>query len=423
MHHFIYKDNDLYCESVKVADIAKAVGTPFYLYSSATLTHHFNTFDKSFGDLPHLTCFAVKSCSNLAVLRLFSTLGGGADIVSGGELYRSLKAGIAPQRIIYSGVGKTADELRYGLVSEILMFNVESEQELERLQQVAKELEIEAPVSFRINPDVDPKTHAYISTGLAKNKFGIPIEQAEAVYMRAKNMSHIKIMGVSCHIGSQLTDVSPFTETLRKVREFVKRLEKNGIKIDYLDLGGGLGVRYQDEKPPHPQEYAKALRKEMEGLSCTLILEPGRVIVGNAGILVSRVLYTKQTQTKKFIIVDAAMNDLARPSLYDAHHDIQPVRRKTGQASGKDEEIADVVGPICETGDFLARDRRLPHFNQDDLIAVMSSGAYGFTMSSNYNSRPRAAEVLVKDDQFYVIRERENYETLIRDESIPDFLD
>jgi len=423
MHHFIYKDNELYCESVAVADIAKAVGTPFYLYSSATLTHHFNTFDKSFGDLPHLTCFAVKACSNLAVLRLFSTLGGGADIVSGGELYRSLKAGIAPRRIIYSGVGKTADELRYGLVSEILMFNVESEQELDKLQQVAKEQEIEAPVSFRINPDVDPKTHAYISTGLAKNKFGIPIEQAEAVYMRAKNMSHIKIMGVSCHIGSQLTDISPFTETLRKVREFINRLAKNGIEIQYLDLGGGLGVRYQDEKPPHPQEYAKALKMEMEGLSCTLILEPGRVIVGNAGILVSRVLYTKQTQTKKFIIVDAAMNDLARPSLYDAHHDIQPVRRKTGQAPDKDLEIADVVGPICETGDFLARDRRLPHFDQDDLIAVMSSGAYGFSMSSNYNSRPRAAEILVKDDQFYVIRERENYETLIRDESIPDFLD
>ncbi len=423
MHHFIYKDNELYCESVAITEIAKAVGTPFYLYSNATLTHHFNTFDKSFGELPHLTCFAVKACSNLAVLRLFSTLGGGADIVSGGELYRALKAGIDPRRIIYSGVGKTEDELRYGLVSGILMFNVESEQELEKLQQVAHEQELVAPVSFRINPDVDPKTHAYISTGLAKNKFGIPIEQAENVYLRARDMPNIKIMGVSCHIGSQLTEISPFTETLHKVKLFIKRLEAKGISVAYLDLGGGLGVRYQDEKPPHPQEYARALKDEMEGLKCTLILEPGRVIVGNAGILVSRVLYTKQTETKNFVIVDAAMNDLARPSLYGAHHDILPVTRKAAQATEQEMQKADVVGPICETGDFLAKDRQLPVFNQGDLMAVMSSGAYGFTMSSNYNSRPRAAEVLVKEDQYYVIRERENYETLIRDESIPDFLE
>jgi diaminopimelate decarboxylase len=423
MHHFIYKDNELYCESVAIANIAKEVGTPFYLYSSATLTHHFNTFDKSFGELPHLTCFAVKSCSNLAVLRLFSTLGGGADIVSGGELYRSLKAGVDPRRIIYSGVGKTEEELRYGLVSGILMFNVESEQELERLQQVAQEQELVAPVSFRVNPDVDPKTHAYISTGLAKNKFGIPIEQAEKVYLQAKDMSHIKILGVSCHIGSQLTEISPFTEALNKVKLFIKRLEAHGIAIDYLDIGGGLGVRYQDEKPPHPQEYARALKEEMEGLECTLILEPGRVIVSNAGILISQVLYTKQTETKNFVIVDAAMNDLARPSLYDAYHDILPVLKKSVQGTDESMQIADVVGPICETGDFLARDRKLPAFAQGDLMAVMTSGAYGFTMSSNYNSRPRAAEVMVADDQFFVIRERENYETLIRDESIPDFLE
>ena len=423
MHHFIYKNNELYCESVAIADIAKAVGTPFYLYSSATLTHHFNTFDKSFAELSHLTCFAVKSCSNLAILRLFSTLGGGADIVSGGELYRSLKAGIDPRRIVYSGVGKTEEELRYGLVSGILMFNVESEQELEKLQQVAQEQDLVASVSFRVNPDVDPKTHAYISTGLAKNKFGIPIEQAEKVYLRAKEMSHIKILGVSCHIGSQLTEISPFTETLHKVKQFVSRLETHGISIEYLDLGGGLGVRYQDEKPPHPQEYARALKEEMDGLRCTLILEPGRVIVSNAGILVSQVLYTKRTGSKNFIIVDAAMNDLARPSLYDAHHDILPVIRQSGQAVNDNLEIADVVGPICESGDFLAKDRELPILGQGDLMAVMSSGAYGFTMSSNYNSRPRAAEVLVKDDQFYVIRARENYETLIRDENIPDFLE
>ncbi|MFC1837169.1 diaminopimelate decarboxylase [Thermodesulfobacteriota bacterium] len=423
MHHFIYKEHELYCESVAIADIAREVGTPFYLYSSATLTHHFNTFDKSFGDLPHLTCFAVKSCSNLAILRLFSTLGGGADIVSGGELYRSMKAGIDPRRIIYSGVGKTEDELRYGLVSGILMFNVESEQELDKLEQIAREQDLVAPVSFRINPDVDPKTHAYISTGLAENKFGIPVEQAESIYLRAKGMENIKILGVSCHIGSQLTEIAPFTEALRKVKDFINLLETRGISIEYLDLGGGLGVRYQDEKPPHPQEYARALKEEMDGLECTLILEPGRVIVGNAGILICQVLYTKQTPSKSFIIVDAAMNDLARPSLYDAHHDILPVVRRSGQATGEDMITADVVGPICESGDFLARDRQVQAFGQGDLMALMSSGAYGFTMSSNYNSRPRAAEVLVKDDQFHVIRARENYETLIRDENIPDFLD
>lgn len=423
MHHFIYKDNELFCESVAIADIGKAVGTPFYLYSNATLTHHFNTFDKSFGDVPHLTCFAVKSCSNLAVLRLFSTLGGGADIVSGGELYRALKAGIDPRRIIYSGVGKTDEELRYALDSEILMFNIESEQELERLQQIAVEQEMAAPISFRINPDVDPRTHAYISTGLAENKFGIPIEDAERIYLKAKSMANVNILGISCHIGSQLTDISPFTETLHKVKLFVERLSKHDISIKYLDLGGGLGVRYQDEKPPHPQEYARALKEEMGGLDCTLILEPGRVIVSNSGILVSRVLYTKRNQAKNFIIVDAAMNDLARPSLYGAHHEILPVLRKEGQAAGELTEKADVVGPICETGDFLAKDRELPIFEPGDLIAVMSSGAYGFTMSSNYNSRPRAAEVLVSEDRFYVIRERETYETLIRGEDIPGFME
>ncbi len=423
MHHFIYKDNELYCESVAVADIAETVGTPFYLYSSATLTHHFNTFDKSFGDLPHMTCFAVKACSNLAVLRFFSNLGGGADIVSGGELYRSLKAGIDPRRIIYSGVGKSEEELRYGLVSNILMFNVESEQELEKLQQIAEEQDLVAPVSFRINPDVDPKTHAYISTGLAENKFGIPVAQAEKIYLRAKEMSRIRIMGVSCHIGSQLTELSPFTEALRKVKQFIGRLADHGIGIEYLDLGGGLGVRYLDEKPPHPQEYARALREEMVGLECTLILEPGRVIVSSAGVLISRVLYTKETGVKNFVIVDAAMNDLARPSLYDAYHDILPVVRQGGKGSGETLRTVDVVGPICETGDFLAKDRELEVFSPGDLMAVMNSGAYGFSMSSNYNTRPRVAEVLVKEDLFYVIRERETYETLIRDESIPVFLE
>ena len=417
MNHFDYIDRELCCESVPVSAIAGAVGTPFYLYSYATLSHHFNVFDSCFADIPHLTCFAVKACSNLAILRLFSKLGGGADIVSGGELFRALQAGVDPKKIIYSGVGKTRDELRYGLESGILLFNVESAQELDLLQATAAELDVRAPVSFRVNPDVDPKTHAYISTGLAKNKFGVPMEQAAAIYVRAASMPNIRVLGISCHIGSQLTDISPFTESLRKVRNFIAGLAAQGISIEYLDLGGGLGIRYRDEEPPQPREYAAALKEEMTGLNCTLILEPGRVIVGNAGILVSRVLYTKQSQAKKFIIVDAAMNDLGRPSLYNAYHEIRPVAE-----NGSGKVLADVVGPICETGDFLAKDRELPDFAGGDLLAVMSSGAYGFSMSSNYNSRPRVAEVLVSEDKYFVIRERETRETLIQGESIPDFL-
>lgn len=421
MNHFDYINNELCCESVPVSTIAEAIGTPFYLYSSATLHHHFRTFDSCFADIPHLTCFAVKACSNLAVLRLFAKQGGGADIVSGGELFRALRAGIDPRRIIYSGVGKKKDELRYGLESGILLFNVESAQELELLQETAAELDARAPVSFRVNPDVDPKTHAYISTGLAKNKFGVPMEQAEEIYRRAAAMPNIRVLGISCHIGSQLTDISPFTEALQKVRTFISGLAARGIAIAYLDLGGGLGIRYRDEEPPHPRDYAAALKNEMAGLNCTLILEPGRVIVGNAGILVSRVLYTKRSKTKNFIIVDAAMNDLGRPSLYNAFHEILPVAARADSA-GADKVLADVVGPICETGDFLAKDRELPDFARGELLAVMSSGAYGFSMSSNYNSRPRVAEVLVSGDRFFVIRERETMATLIQGENIPDFL-
>ncbi len=423
MNHFTYKNKELYCESVSVSKISDKVGTPFYLYSTATLSHHFRVFDTSFADIPHLTCFAVKSCSNLSVLRLFSSLGGGADIVSGGELYRAIKAGIDPKRIIYSGVGKTKEEMINGLQTGILMFNIESEQELDRLQEVAAEMGVNAPVSFRVNPDVDPKTHAYISTGLAENKFGIPIKEAGKTYMRAKGMPNINILGVSCHIGSQLTQVSPFVESLQKVKRFIKALADHEINISYLDLGGGVGIKYRDEEPPHPEEYAREIIEEMKGFDCTLILEPGRVIAGNAGILVSKVLYTKRNEAKNFIIVDAAMNDLARPSLYDAFHDIFPVHVKNENIHDESLEKADVVGPICETGDFLAKDRLLPALSSGELVAVMSSGAYGFTMSSNYNSRPRAAEVLVHEDKFYVIRERETYDSLIKGESIPPFLD
>lgn len=412
MNHFYYNNNMLFCEGVPVADVAAAVGTPFYLYSTETLTRHFRAFDGAF-TLPHITCFAVKSCSNIALLHLFGSLGGGADIVSGGELFRALKAGIDPQKIVYSGVGKSEAEMRFALESKILMLNVESHQELQALQKVAAALGVTAPVSFRVNPDVDPKTHAYISTGLAKNKFGIPIQEAMDSYLAARQMKNIEIVGVSCHIGSQLTDVSPFVESLQKVRCFTERLKLAGIHISCIDLGGGVGIRYRNEQPPLPAAYAAALEAEMQGLDCNLILEPGRVIVGNAGILVTRVLYTKQGG-KKFVIVDAGMNDLARPSLYDAFHAIQPVVRR-----GEEVEVADVVGPICESGDFLSRGKEVPLCAQGDLLAVMSAGAYGFSMSSNYNSRPRVAEVLVKGDSFHVIRRRETYEDLVAGEMIP----
>ena len=417
MNHFHYKKNRLFCEDVPVAEVAAKLGTPLYLYSRATLRRHFRIFDEGFATLPHLTCFAVKACSNLAILQQFASLGGGADIVSGGELFRALKAGMDPKKIIYSGVGKTEAEIREALFADILLFNVESAQELDRIQGLAAELGTRAPVSFRINPDVDPKTHAYISTGLAKNKFGIPVEAALAEYLRARDMDNIEILGVSCHIGSQLTETAPFVEALTKVKNFVGRLREEGISIRYLDLGGGLGITYNDEEPPHPHAYAEAICREMEGMDCTLILEPGRVIVGNAGILVTEVQYTKVNgggeQPKEFVIVDAAMNDLTRPSLYGAYHEIQPVLQTDAPR-----RTVDVVGPICETGDFLARDRELPEVGQGDLLAVMSAGAYGFTMASNYNSRPRPVEVLVNGSEVHIIRRREDYDDLIRGEAL-----
>ncbi|MFN2368137.1 MAG: diaminopimelate decarboxylase [Desulfurivibrionaceae bacterium] len=417
MNHFNYKNGELHCEAVPVARIAAEVGTPFYLYSHATLSQHFKAFDTPFASIPHLSCFAVKACSNIAILRLFAGLGGGADIVSGGELFRALKAGVDPARIVYSGVGKSREEMAYALKENILQFNVESEQELDALQEVAAGLGVVAPVSFRVNPDVDPKTHAYISTGLAKNKFGIPIETADEVYARATEMANIKVQGVSCHIGSQLTELSPFIDALGKLKIFIAKLRERGIDVTHLDLGGGLGIKYNEESPPLPAEYAEAIKKEIGDLDFTLIFEPGRVIAGNAGILVTRVHYTKTGPTKKFVVVDAGMNDLARPSLYDAYHAIKPVVEGDG---GR--EVADVVGPICETGDFLARDQEVPISAPGDLLAVMSAGAYGFSMASNYNSRPRVAEVMVAADRYQVIRARETYESLIRGEVIPDFL-
>jgi diaminopimelate decarboxylase len=417
MHFFQHKDGVLYCEEVPVEAIAREVETPFYLYSYRTLVRHFQAFDAAFSDLPHLVCYSAKANSSMAVLRTFINLGSGVDVVSGGELFRALRAGADPDRIVYSGVGKREDEIRYALQKEILMFNVESYQEIHHINGIASTMGTKAPISLRVNPDIDPQTHPYIATGMKEAKFGIAIDRALEWYREAKELPHLAIKGVSCHIGSQLTEIGPFVEALKRVKELVTRLGNQGIAVEYVDLGGGLGITYHQEEPPHPQEYAHAIMAEARDLPCTFIFEPGRVIVGNAGILVTRVLYTKEGE-KNFVVVDAGMNDLVRPTLYGSYQEIVSVNVKEG-----DEMVADMVGPICESGDFLARDRLMPRFEPGDLVAVMSAGAYGFVMSSNYNSRPRVPEVLVKDDAFHLIREREQYADLIRGEHIPAFLE
>jgi diaminopimelate decarboxylase len=417
MHFFEYKNHQLHCEGIPIEQIAAKVGTPFYLYSYHTLVRHFTVFDKAFNGIPHLVCYSAKANSNLALLRLFVNLGGGVDVVSGGELYRALKGGADPQKIVFSGVGKRVDEIEYALKMGILMFNIESSQELQVINEVAGRIGKKANVAIRVNPDIDPKTHPYISTGLKQNKFGIDILRAQMAYRLASQLPYLKIVGIDCHIGSQLIEVEPIIEALRKLKQLVENLRKEEMEIHYLDLGGGLGITYEDEEPPHPMEYASNILEEIKGFGCTLILEPGRVIVGNAGILVSKVLYTKENEEKRFVIVDAGMNDLVRPSYYGSYHQILPVKEET-----REEIVADVVGPICESSDFLAKGRKMPKVNPGELIAVMSAGAYGFSMSTNYNSRPRVAEVIVRDDQMFVIRRRENYEDLIRGEEIPEFL-
>lgn len=418
MHHFHYRGEDLYCEEVPIAALAEEIGTPFYLYSHATLTRHFRVFDEAFQEIPHLICFATKANANLAILSLFGGMGGGADVVSGGELFRALRAGIPPDRIVFAGVGKNRQEMVEALKADILMFNVESSQELRLLNEVAGEMGTVARVALRVNPDVDPRTHPYISTGLKKSKFGIDISLAVEEYQLAQTLPHIAIVGVHKHIGSQITDVAPFVDSLSRIAELVGELRTLGIDIRYLDMGGGLGIPYDNETPPHPTEMAKAVNPILKSLDCTIVFEPGRVIVGNAGILVTQVLYTKRTPAKEFVIVDAGMNDLIRPSLYESYHAIQPVRR----LEGRERLVVDVVGPICESGDFLAKDREIPIVEPGELVAVMSAGAYGFTMASNYNARPRAAEVLVKGNRHSIIRARESYEDLIRGEDIPDNL-
>jgi diaminopimelate decarboxylase len=417
MNYFHEQGGQLFCEEVPVAEIAAETGTPFYLYSHRTLLHHFRVFDAAFAEVPHMVCFAVKSNSNTAILRLFVREGGGVDLVSGGELYRALKAGVDPGKVVYSGVGKRGDEIDFALKSGILMFNVESAQELETINNRAARLGIRAGIALRVNPDVDPETHPHISTGLKENKFGVDVEASLAAYRHASTLTHLDIKGVSCHIGSQVTKITPFIDALERLKDLIRRLRQEGIAIRYLDLGGGLGITYDLEEPPHPAQYARAIIDAAKDLDCTFIFEPGRVLVGNAGILVTRVLYTKGNEGKRFVIVDAGMNDLIRPSLYGSFHRIVPVIRRE-----RPEMTVDVVGPICESGDFLAKGRLLPEFESGELMAVMSAGAYGFTMSSTYNSRPRIPEILVRDNRWYVIRKRETYEDLTRGEAIPDFM-
>ena len=422
MNHFEYRNGEMFAEGVAVGRIAKEVGTPAYVYSLATLKRHFQVFDRAFAAVPHIVCFSVKANSNIALLRAFAKEGGGFDIVSGGELFRALKAGADPKKVVFSGVGKKKDEIEYALNSGILMFNVESEDEMLALNEIAGGIAKKAPISLRINPDVDPQTHPYISTGMKKAKFGVDIKRSLESYRKAVSLPNLEVVGVDCHIGSQLTSVSPFVDALARVREYLDRvlvgsLKKEGAQIRYLDLGGGLGISYKDEVPPHPEEYAKSIIQGLEGLNVTLILEPGRVIVGNAGILITEVQYIKETDDKKFVIVDGGMNDLIRPALYGSYQEIQPVVQSDGKKI-----IADVVGPICESGDFFAKDREILRPKRGDLLAVMSAGAYGFTMASNYNSHPKPPEVLVDGDQYYVIRRRETLDDLINGETIPEIL-
>lgn len=419
MHHFTYREDELYCEDVAVQKIAAEIGTPFYLYSHATLTRHFKAFSEAFAGMQKLICFSAKANTNLAILKLFATAGCGLDIVSGGELFKGIQAGFTPDRIVYSGVGKRIDEIDYALKSDILMFNLESLDELQLINQRAGQLNQRARIAIRVNPDVDPKTHPYISTGLKKNKFGIDTAAALEGYRLAGNLENIEVVGIDCHIGSQITEAGPFEDALQSIKTLVLQLKSDlGIQIQYIDMGGGLGITYADETPPSLEEYAKAFLKNLKGMGLTLILEPGRVLVGNAGILVTRVLYQKAGKGKNFIIVDAGMNDLMRPTLYNAFHAIEPIVRTQAPLT-----VADVVGPICESGDFLGVDRNLTEVSADDLLAVMSTGAYGFVMSSNYCSRPRVAEVMVKNNQYHVVKERETYQDLVKGESIPAFME
>ncbi len=421
MHHFAYRSGVMHAEGVNLAALGEAVGTPFYCYSTATLQRHYKVFADAFADVPSLVCYAMKANSNQAVIATLARLGAGADVVSGGELKRALAAGVPPEKIMFSGVGKTAGELAAAVDANILCINVESEPELDLLSQVASSKGRSVCVSVRVNPDVDPKTHAKIATGKSENKFGIPISRAREVYAHAGKLSGIRVSGVDMHIGSQITDLQPFDDAFMLLSDFVRTLRADGHHIEHVDLGGGLGIPYRDdnEPPPDPDAYASVVKRATRDLDCTLIFEPGRLIVGNAGVLVARVLYVKRGETKTFIIVDAAMNDLIRPTLYEAHHEIRPVDEPI---PGAWRIVADVVGPVCESGDFLAQDRELVEPKPGDLVVVMSAGAYGAVQAGTYNTRPLVPEVLVKGSEWALVRPRMDAETLIGLDRMPGWL-
>jgi len=417
MNHFQYKGDELYAEEVAIKDIVAKVGSPVYIYSYATLERHFKAFDDAFAAMPHTICYSVKANSTQSVLKTFINLGGGVDIVSGGELFRALKAGVDPKKVVYSGVGKKDDEIEYALNTGILMFNVESEQELTRISEIASRMGKKAGIAIRVNPDVDPGTHPYITTGLKNAKFGITIDRAMSEYTRAATLPGIDVIGIDMHIGSQLTKVNPFVDSIEKLKIMIGKLRSQGIDLKYFDCGGGLGIQYNDEAPPLPAEYGTQIVAATKDLGMHLVFEPGRNMVGNAGILVAKCLFTKARDEKNFIMIDAGMNDLARPALYGSFHGVLPVvKEQDGMI------VADIVGPICESGDFLVKEREVPMFKRDDLMAFTSAGAYGFAMSSSYNSRPRVAEVMVKGATCEVIRERETLEDLIKGERIASFL-
>jgi diaminopimelate decarboxylase len=413
VNHFQRKDGVLYAEDLPVEALAARHGTPLYVYSTATLTRHWKVLHRSLAGIRHVVCYAVKANSNLAVLSLFARLGSGFDIVSGGELYRVLRAGGDPRKVVFSGVGKTDEEIAFALEAGVRVLNVESAPELARVSIVARRMGRRAPVALRVNPDVDPRTHPYISTGLRENKFGVSVDDARRLYAVAAKDPALEVKGIGCHIGSQITSVRPFLDAIDRVLALARDLGKQGIRFGHLDVGGGLGITYRDEQPPHPDEYGAAIRKALARWPGEVFLEPGRVLVGNAGVLVTRVLYVKRSGRRTFVVVDAAMNDLVRPSYYGAHHEIEPAGAPRPDAR---EIVADVVGPICESSDFLAKKRRMPEPRPGDLLVVRSAGAYGFTMSSNYNTRPRAAEVLVDGSRAHVARRRETWADLLRGE-------
>ncbi len=419
MDHFNYRNGQLYAEDVSVAEIATSVGTPFYVYSTATLARHFQLFDEALDGMDHCICYAMKAASNQAILKTLGNLGAGMDVVSGGEYRRALSAGIPPEKVVFSGVGKTLEEITLALKNGIRQFNVESDSELEQISSIASSMDKIAPIAVRINPDVDAQTHEKIATGKAENKFGIPLSRAREVYSKASQMPGINIVGIDLHIGSQLTDLKPFKKAYQKLADLTQILRQDGHKIKRLDLGGGLGIPYEKNKsaPPLPVEYGKMVKEVLGHLDCEIEIEPGRLIVGNAGILVSSVLGVKIGDNRNFLILDAAMNDLIRPAMYDAYHDIIPVKQRSSP-----EAVYDVVGPVCETGDTFAKKRTMPKLTESDLVAFRSAGAYGAVMSSEYNTRPLIPEVMVNKNEFSIIRKRPSYEEIIDRDIIPNWL-